>query len=185
MMGRNKNKMNYKKFERIVRKYWRNPDRLFIDNLYGEFTQLKGRHNVVLGYGSLLNSKSAAKSLHGAKDLGFDYLEDYKRVFNMGFKDKGFLNIEHSPGTKIVVRKWQLTSHKQLAEYIAREANYNFIRKTNGELFCISDGWSTQIKPDRGYYNLCLAELGGEYRQNFFETTYNADGELTLEYFNT
>lgn len=179
-----KNSINYKKFDRLVRQQWKSPERRFVNRLYNEFLALKGKYNVVLGYGSLLNSKSAMKSLYGAKDLGFDYLKDHKRVFNMGHGNGGYLNVEYSKGDKVVVRKWQITGNRQLAQYIIREANYEFVRTNDGRLFCISPSWGTDILPNKNYFDVCIAELEGEYLENFLTTTYNADGKLTRNYFN-
>ena len=171
-----------KQFRRLIYKSWRRPQEVFISRLYKTYLSLcNGQDNIVLGYGSLLNEKSARRSLTYAEDLGFDYLYGYRRVFNMGSVNSGFLNIEPS-SDRIVVRKWNIVDHRDLAEYVIREANYN-IKKVNDKIYCVCNySWGNDIKPGLNYLATCLEELEGEFRENFLQTTYNADGELTANY---
>lgn len=173
--------INEKTFNKSVEKHWLQAGTKFKKELYEKFMHFSDRYNVIVGYGSLLNEQSARSSFKNAQDLGFDYLENYERVFSMGGVNTGFLNVRRSYGDTIVVRRWSL-NRQEFASYIIREGLYNLVKTPLG-ITCIAAPWiNPNITPNLNYWRTCLADLDAEGKLNFKNTTYNIDNQLTVDY---
>lgn len=138
----------------------------------------------ILGYGSLLNRYSTLTTMPKAKDCGFIYLEGYERVFDMGWGNGAFLNIRPKTNSSIIVRKWKINK-EEFEEYLIREGLYDL--KYNEELnaYYVMNTiheYHDDILPSLNYIRTCISNLDAVGKENFWNTTYNKNGEKTIDY---
>lgn len=171
-----------KELRKLVRKKWSDRNNSMFRHIKSILSSMPHKSSYrILGYGSLLNKESTLSTMPNAVDKGFLLLNGYRRIFNMGYINQGFLNIEKADN-QIVVRVWEL-SILDFIKYLIREGNYTFIEEDEGWI-CIGQEWDENITPNLNYLRTCISDLSSEDKENFWKSTYNANGELTLTYLN-
>ncbi len=172
-------------FKRIKNRFGKQNAPAIYESLYSFLTQLGDKeYYYILGYGSLLNSNSTKVTMSDAEDCGFVKLQGYERVFDMGWGTDAFLNIRKNKDSSIVVRKWKLNK-EDFVSYLIREGLYEFrYNKEHDAVYCINIKYyyKSNILPSLNYIRTCVAELDEDKLDNFWNTTYNRNGEKTIDY---
>lgn len=81
----------------------------------------------VVGYGSLLSPRSAARTIKNAINVAHVNVQGWERVFNLYHNvfDGNVLNVRKSPLSKINVSLIEIDAH-DLAQFFIRESSYDF-----------------------------------------------------------
>ena len=124
---------------------------------------------LIFGYGSLMNPRSLALTLPGARAVTSATLRDYRRVCNAPVNGYAYLNLEVCEGVKIegvLVQVWL----RELPALLKREKGYDFVNVTknvqsagqSAEVFAFIavDGCREDLLVPRSYLETCLSEVG-------------------------
>lgn len=109
---------------------------------------LEDRPYHVIGYGSLLNPRSAKKSLQDVVTFKPAVLSGYKRVFNIATKYSGaVLNVEPDPDSDINVNIATITP-EDMSNLILREWQYDLVTVDRSLLSTINGVGSIELDSD-------------------------------------
>lgn len=121
---------------------------------------------LIFGYGSLMNPRSLALTLPGARTVIPATLQDYRRVCNVPVNGYAYLNLEACEGVNVegvLVQVWL----RELPTLAKREKGYNFVNVTKSvqsagqavEVFAFiaADGCREDLLVPRSYLETCFA----------------------------
>ena len=128
----------------------------------------------IFGYGSLMNYSDAKRSFKNIKAFAPYTIENFGRVFNLGYIGK-YLNVKHYIGGEVAGVKITILAEDMLA-FILREVAYklNVINLRDESIYIvIASGTSISGEPILSYVSLCMQgakDLGGyEYVENLLQ----------------